>query len=344
MRHLQNHKSGVRGVILENTPGLASRPRAGGTGGSTNSSSSRGSGSGSGNSWQPSNLEWVAHKLRHEAHFHVKVFELTPTLFGVPQNRPRLWMLCFELGFVEQLQQRLGHQSIAEFDAWAAGIMQRMVGSQLAPLDHYLLPEAHPKVQQRLREISVRHLAKQGQTTESLLAAEGRWSGPYDAAAAQRTAAKSPKWAKAHWEEFGPQWCRMGKLDPMDAVLWPGLLELTPREMELLQAHEVNVSPQNFCRVGGVWFLGGASASVKRVLSSARCLFRRHRLAESLNAARHWGGRPRQRASPRPSLRPGASSAPVAAAFCWRTRSCDCNRRSSRKSKRACCNHFVLRY
>lgn len=66
-------------AIFENTPGLATPPRK-------SSSSTQD---------LPDNLSVAAHELR-QLGFWMKSWELSPCLFGVPQSRKRLWMVCFQ--------------------------------------------------------------------------------------------------------------------------------------------------------------------------------------------------------------------------------------------------------
>ena len=63
----------------------------------------------------------------------VLAFELCPILFGVPETRLRLWMVCFP--------RRLGFEPDDDARRYLQTSMQKLVGIKMSPLESYLLSD-----------------------------------------------------------------------------------------------------------------------------------------------------------------------------------------------------------
>ena len=90
----------------------------------------------------PDNLTSACWLLGVECNMHTKVFMLSPCNFGVPQARDRLWFPSFPREKLLAL-----NFSETEADALLSNIMSRLVGSKMASLHEYLLPDWDPLVQ-----------------------------------------------------------------------------------------------------------------------------------------------------------------------------------------------------
>lgn len=218
-QHINAHKSQMQFIILENVCALARPPKEGNT------------------ITGPDNLSVVVHQLGVICDCWTKVFVLDPRLFGVPQCRPRLWLLAIpRKGLCEA-----GLDSAAA-DKCASDIMQRLAGGQLASLDDYLLHEQHPLVRQEARQAEVTTLMREGKMEEALLA-----SGGVMPKRPRRQAASTSKWPSRHIAQFEAQgfewWSRTW---PSDATLivFPGLYALAPRQFEILKLMGITEFPE----------------------------------------------------------------------------------------------------
>ena len=75
-----------------------------------------------------SNLDEVIHQIRAQLGFATVVFLLDAMVFGMCQNRERLWLVCYPVRELE----RLGI-SEEEAELLTRGWMGRLSGSQLTP-------------------------------------------------------------------------------------------------------------------------------------------------------------------------------------------------------------------
>ena len=126
-----------RALVLENVTSLADTPEP----------KHRGAKKSSTDTGLLSNLTAAAQALRERDYLLVPL-QLTPTLFGVPQQRARLWMpalhraLCVGKGHFDN-----DEQVIKKFQAAAC----RVTGSQLMDMNEFLLPENSPIIEEARR-------------------------------------------------------------------------------------------------------------------------------------------------------------------------------------------------
>ena len=182
--------SGVRAVLLENVLGLAAPPL------------------------ESSNLAVALGKLS-EAGFVCKAWHLCPTMFGVPQQRSRVWIA----GLRRQVLEDAGVPA-AEFTASMQNLMHRLVGHAMTPLDSFLWPENHPAVQELYDSLA--YTVFRPMSSEQLETC--KWAQE----SRERSIQRHEKW-------WLPSWA----LDESLCTTLPGLRELQPRMWDVLRSHGI---------------------------------------------------------------------------------------------------------
>ncbi len=202
--HVQRHRH-VAMVILENVLGLAQPPPL-----------------------ESTNYAACVRRLRSEG-FLVTAWTLCPTLFGVPQQRNRIWFLALRA-------DRLNSDTAADVavETVLQGLMSRFVGHPMIPLDEFLLDETHLAVQ--------RHYAKLSDEAEA-----GRPKKRPKGIEAQTETV--PQWVERHLEvgiqtrqrqaevraATGAAADMNMKNHELKLQLFPGLRELNPRHWSQLR-------------------------------------------------------------------------------------------------------------
>ena len=201
-----------------------------------------------------SNLRACIRKL-HEHDAFVMVFELDPRLFGTPQMRARLWMLAIPRRVLLRLQvtEQVARRFLLE-------TMQCLVGSQLTPVDGFLLPETDQLVQDSYHQLRATYESheRQGQESAALCLCPEAVAMAASAAAAtvkpgksnvnKRPSAKSAKWVQQHMEAAARQgrpWWQSSRLSREEcASRAPGLLLFSKRENDILDMHGITQFPE----------------------------------------------------------------------------------------------------
>ena len=169
------------------------------------------------------NLESAMMRL-HTAGYIVRVYWLNAMSFGAPQQRPRLWFACT---YMPWLAQQVGQDSLSEeaqsrFAGHLDELVQSFMGHEVMNLDMFLLPESDHEVVSLLQGLRSRvdpgrlHQVNSGD-----------------------------KWVGKHLDKFvsrlrGRQWWQVDERVGM-VSLYPGLLELLPREVDVLELNQVRV-------------------------------------------------------------------------------------------------------
>lgn len=151
---------------------------------------------------QGSNLN-VCIEVLESIGYCVRVYKLSPTLFGWPQRRPRLWMVCVDA-------RAIGHQ-VATLHRVLDSLLHAFCGHAMTSLSDIVLPDHNSLVHEALTPPPKR-----------------RARGLLD---------KEPKWLNNHIElslSKGQDWCGL-RLPAGDiGQLYPGVLTLTDRQVDLL--------------------------------------------------------------------------------------------------------------
>jgi site-specific DNA-cytosine methylase len=91
-------------------------------------------------------------------------FHLDPRDFGTAASRPRLWIVCFRMSAVEA-STSLTYESLATL---LETCMNTLVGSQLAPMEAYLLPTYHSSIRSAHLANGYQYLASKGHMEAAL--------------------------------------------------------------------------------------------------------------------------------------------------------------------------------
>ena len=225
----QSPKS-MRLVAWENVPGLATPPVDKRTGEQTG----------------PSNMVVVVHMMR-EAGYFIVVFRMSPVHFGVPQNRPRLYVLCVPL----EMLTHMSEEAALEFCIRG---MNLLVGSQLQELGDYLLPHSHAAVRRHYQELRGKNRSAEASDTVDDSLWQSSWGVVPQARGRCGGAKKSqPDWPRKHMKVFakrGLDWA-MTPLEPPGGIkdVLPGLYDVTPREFERLHLCGVRSFPASSLQI-----------------------------------------------------------------------------------------------
>lgn len=189
----------------------------------------------------PSNLAAVLFLARAEAGFHLKVFHLTPTDFGVPQARARLWFVGVPIKLLAS-----ANMSLHECDSLLEGIMSGFAGQRLQALDDWLLPETHPLIQSEHRRLLFDHYSEHGQWSEAMMAGGGVLADAHRGKKRRRQTASGPRgsWPETHAalaDERGLDWWMSGEPDSELVAECPGVLALSRRERDILKMKGIRI-------------------------------------------------------------------------------------------------------
>jgi site-specific DNA-cytosine methylase len=197
-----------------------------------------------------SNLDVCCQRLQEELNFVVLVFFLDARDFGRVHSRRRLYLVCI-------CRAMLGEAKVQEQDVveLMTSAMARFVGHEPINVDSVLLPEGHPDVvshyrrlqrqeQQRQEEEEEEEEEQQQQLRHSSSLSSSASSLAQQKPGSLKRVSSSPKsrackWAIKHsrfFEERGLDWTRPSDYrDPAIRHLFPGLLELTDRQIDILE-------------------------------------------------------------------------------------------------------------
>ncbi len=124
-----------------------------------------------------------------------------------------------------------------------AEVMQLLVGSQLTPIQEYLLDERDPTLVAKFNAALADWYHGSGDKVRQLLCSEGSPRSRKEPKAKRPKVTSTPLWVGRHSEEFdkrGLGWLGTNGFDD-DFPLWfPGVLSLQQREVEILMLHGVN--------------------------------------------------------------------------------------------------------
>lgn len=202
----------------------------------------------------PSNLDVICHLLE-EIGYYVQVFHLSPTGFGVPQERHRLYILGVPMSLLDW--------SASEADHFCIDVMNRFSGSQLQNLEEYLVPEDHHCVRDH-------YLQLLGQEDQSY-GLDRSWGITPPAVKKTARDAANVRWPKQHikaFEKSGKSWLTSCTTPP-DGITqqYLGLKAINHREFDKM--HLVNVQyPEAEMRVIEI----SQSISRKKVTNSSESL------------------------------------------------------------------------
>lgn len=142
--YVRKHGAELMALGLENVTSLAASPKK------------------DGQVIGPSNLAVCVYLLLHTCHMVTFVVEMNPRLFGVPQNRPRLYMSAFPTHILVALG--LGEASARLI---FQDVVDLVVGSQDIDLNRYLCNEDDPAVLKEGSEARGALLARQGKLSSA---------------------------------------------------------------------------------------------------------------------------------------------------------------------------------
>ena len=111
-------------------------------------------------------------------------------MFGVPQHRLRLYVLCVPLSFLDM--------SVDEAFAFCQRGMGILVGSQMQQLADYILPESHAAVARHLLSMRAKERVASGDVDACL----GSTWGLLPGAPASRPLQKKANWPRRHMQVF----------------------------------------------------------------------------------------------------------------------------------------------
>jgi hypothetical protein len=198
----------------------------------------------------PSNLDMACSALRSRANVFTHCWELGPRLFGSAQARARLWIGLLLLRALRDLQ-------LTEKDAslWLNELMQRCVGGQRTDVHDYLSEETGPEVMAKYRKLIANHFASKGDERACILelgcplSRSGRRG-------AKRARDKAMKWPEAHFRKFEVatgsgvlDWCTYQTPDEATLMAYPGLLEYTERQFQVLHLMGIRSFPEKTLRI-----------------------------------------------------------------------------------------------
>ena len=205
--HGHGLEAGLESIVFENVVALASPPR----------DQKRG------NDCGPTNLQVCLARLAKRG-WYGKPWKLTPTLFGVPQCRPRIYITCFPTSILAEL-----HMTLAEFDSWLSHMMAGLVGSEMQSVNDYLHDEQHHAIQAEYARLR-RHSLARSAADDGNLRLDMRRS-------------PATKWPEQHARGAGPgeEWWLNYEIDVDN---FPGMLDLNDREVDHLRHHDIVVPEQ----------------------------------------------------------------------------------------------------
>jgi hypothetical protein len=183
----------------------------------------------------PDNLSMAVHLLGEEGGSDMVVvpLELCPRLFGVPQSRARLWIPAFARRCCRGL-----YASDGEVAARVHTLASMLVGSEMMPLDSFLLSEQDPCVVTARRHAEARALVRQGDLAGAGAGLHGQQPAPDTAPLGKRQ--RSDLWPVRHVTAFckaGLSWAGAPWPDSDTLQCFPGLHALSLRELDILKFH-----------------------------------------------------------------------------------------------------------
>ena len=165
-----------------------------------------------------------------------------PRLHGVPQSRGRLYQPCVAM----HLLKRFGIDG-EEFGQRIIDTYLRFCGIPVMALKEFLLPDDHPAVLRQLRAAEQKYLRSTGKLAEAAMAMGACHcpSGPDDN---KDSSKKLEKWPAQHQEYFVAKGLEaQPSTGPSDEMkqLWPGLYDLSRRELDVLRAYGIKDFPED---------------------------------------------------------------------------------------------------
>lgn len=202
----------------------------------------------------PSNLDVCIYDLRHEADMVTAVFRLDPRiLFGQLTSRPRLYMVCIKAGLLHS-----AGLSEDDFMAAAKRLMEKLIMQPRIFLESVLLDDKSAPIEEYLESL------------KQMPAKKRKVLGD---------------WSTKHCKTFGDtgsSWWAPSDFRAPDAIdRFPGLLALTPRQLDLLERYNLRL-PEETPGVLDVnpsigFAAGGVATNSAPCLCSTSMLYLTHR-------------------------------------------------------------------
>jgi len=230
--HVRRRRGTYKWLILENVVGLAKAPK---------------------NGDGLSNLDYCCHVLGHDLNMTCVVLKLDSRYFGRLHSRSRIYMACI----CNNMLAAAGLDG-SRACSMIGSVMDLLAGHATIDINSVLYPEAHPRVLSHLRQLQVASRAPRGTLAASASHSSGS-SGPAGATAraapscsSEPHARKKPRkqeaatpWPVLHAERFarlGLDWSLPSAFqDPSLRELFPGVLALTHRQMDILDCQGVGL-------------------------------------------------------------------------------------------------------
>lgn len=199
----------------------------------------------------PSNATVCVHGLERIG-LITHLFQLDPeSMFGLPVSRPRLYFLSVP---EEKIK---GLLATREYHEMLSDIMSRLVGHPAADMDDFLLPEGSAAIQEYYSMLESQAAMQQGNLDQAMIA-QGGYRSTYAHGRVGKTSSSSrstragrpsqhsspgttPRWVEEHQSFLDGEGSSFAsEVSTELASMYPGLLELTARELDILQLNKVS--------------------------------------------------------------------------------------------------------
>lgn len=151
------------------------------------------------------------------AGFFMISFSLEPSMFGMPVNRSRIWMLCIPYWLI-----RDAHVEPAFVEQYAQKVLDSLVTNTVRSRDDYLLPPDHMACQEELQRCL--EVSRKRSTREA------------------KQSAKEETWSASHaalFAKHGQEWSKPSVPPPHIFRQFPHLNGLTERQFDTLALNHV---------------------------------------------------------------------------------------------------------
>ena len=171
--------------------------------------------------------------------FCVHLFQLDPkVLFGLPVSRLRVYFLAIPSSrFTDVMTE-------AEYHNLLSGLLGRFAGHPQADLNDFLLPESSPPIQEYYAAVQAQVQLHRGNLDAAMVA-----QGGYHSSAQSQGGSSSKRGGVAVGSGNVPKWVdqhaallEVANVQEVSAALtdmFPGLLDLNARELDILRLHKV---------------------------------------------------------------------------------------------------------
>jgi hypothetical protein len=179
-----------------------------------------------GKNQQFSNLDFVVNLLA-DIGICAVVWRLDPKDWGVPVNRPRLWISGIPFRVLDELG--CDHERFRED---MLQVMNDVVGLKMSPLEDYLLPDKSSALQDYFRDCRMNAAMDAGNMLDAVVAGAGLFVPPNKRG---RRGARSV--------EPG-----VGRFHASELQAFPGLHAISDRQVQLLELSGIREFPESLCR------------------------------------------------------------------------------------------------